>query len=769
MTSEIRDEEHGFGGRPHPAAESPARTRPELVLPIAPTRGTLVQDGPIIEHPIAELTRHAATQRPPPAPGVLQTAFEAVIICDADATVLFASPSLVTIAGYRVGDLVGRPIGEHLVAEDIPLANAAFIDLLSRPSGSRHVELRALRNDGTTFWIEALMTNRLDDPAVCGVVMNIRDLSEARAAEEALRATDDRYRAIVEMAQEGICTVDANGRVLFANRRMAELVGREAPTLTGMSVSSLLGRQVEDALAGVSDEGASDAPAQIEIRTARPDGSEMHAIVSVTPLSDPANALQSLVMVVDVTRLRKTEEELARAGLYDSLTNLPNRSLFIDRLDQVLARASRAGEHASVAVFALDLDRFAVINDSLGHDDGDRVLQAVGERLIHAVQPGDNVARLSGDKFVVACETNGDAREPMRIADLLGEAVSTPIELNDRLLVVTASIGIAVSNGHGHGEGQAVPQTRSLASSAGLLRDADAALHRAKERGRASIETFDEQVRDRAIARLEVEADLRRAVAWEEFLVHYQPSVSVADGRISSVEALVRWDHPERGLVDPSSFIPLAEDTGLIVQIGELVLYEACRQAAQWSSDWPGGPSLGVAVNISGTQLAYPQLVEQVRDALGQSGLDPSLLTLEITETVLMTDAPVTHDMLTRLRGLGVRLGVDDFGTGFSSLLYLRRFPFEVIKIDRTFVSGLGVDPEDDAIVSGVISLAHALGLPAIAEGVETQLQLDVLKSFGCDMAQGYLLSKPLPADELSDLLDEWARRDGSGQSGPWA
>jgi diguanylate cyclase (GGDEF)-like protein/PAS domain S-box-containing protein len=685
---------------------------------------------------------------------VLEAAFEAVLICAADATVLFASPSLVAVAGYSAGDLLGRPIGEHVVADDRPLANAAFLDVLSRPGGSRHVELRAVRHDGSPVWIEALITNRLDDPAVHGVVVNVRDLTPARSAEEALRATDDRYRAIVETAQEGICTVDVAGCILFANRRMGELVGRDPVELAGMSLASLLGLPVEEALARASGTTDAGGPVQIEIRAVRPDGSAMDAIVSITPLTDPANASQSVVMVVDVTHLRRAEQELARAGLYDALTALPNRSLFVDRVDQVLGRTRRAGERGKVAVLALDLDRFAVINDSLGHDAGDRVLTILAERLLGAVEPGDSVARLAGDKFAVACEVDADAHDTLTVAERLGEAIRTPIEVNERLLVVTACIGIALSNGE-------------PATAATLLRDADAALHRAKERGRASIETFDEHVRRRAVARLEVEADLRRAVAWDEFLVHYQPSMSVADGRITSVEALVRWDHPERGLVDPSSFIPLAEETGLIVQIGEIVLHEACRQAARWVSDWPGGPSLGVAVNISGTQLAYPQLVDQVRSALDESGLNPSLLTLEITESVLMTDAPVTHDMLTRLRGLGVRLGVDDFGTGFSSLLYLRRFPFEVIKIDRTFVSGLGIDPEDDAIVSGVISLAHALGLPAIAEGVETQLQLDVLRSFGCDMAQGYFLSKPIPAAELSDLLDELARRDGGAPAAP--
>jgi diguanylate cyclase (GGDEF)-like protein/PAS domain S-box-containing protein len=743
MTSEIREGEHRIGGAPPPAAESGALLgqEPHLVLPMRPPQRS----------------------RKAPVPGVLHTAFEAVVICSEDAMVLFASPSLVTIAGYTAMDLVGLPISEHVVEEDRPLANAAFVDVLSRPSGTRHVELRARRRDGSPFWIEALMTNRLDDPAVQGVVMNIRDLSEARAAAEALRATDDRYRAIVELAQEGICTVDEAGRVLFANRKMGELVGREAAALTGMALTSLLGLPVEEALAQASGALPPAAPVQIEIRTFRPDGSEMEAIVSVTPLTDPANALQSLVMVVDVTRMRRTEEELTRAGLHDSLTRLPNRSLFVDRVDQVLGRAQRAAEPARLAVLALDLDRFAVINDSLGHEAGDRVLQIVAERLLEAAEPGDTVARLAGDKFAVACEIGGTLRNALTIADRLGEAIRTPIEVNERLLVVTACIGIALSNGEHH-EGEDGTTGHAPASSAALLRDADAALHRAKERGRASIETFDEHVRTRAIARLEVEADLRRAVAWDEFLVHYQPSMSVADGRITSVEALVRWDHPERGLVDPSSFIPLAEETGLIVQIGEIVLREACRQAASWTSDWPGGPSLGIAVNISGTQLAYPQLVDQVRSALEESGLAPSLLTLEITESVLMTDAPITHDMLTRLRGLGVRLGVDDFGTGFSSLLYLRRFPFEVIKIDKTFVSGLGVDAEDEAIVAGVISLAHALGLPAIAEGVETQRQLDVLRTYACDMAQGYFLSKPIPAGELSDLLDEWARRDGTAQ-----
>src|SRR5580658_5291263 len=317
MTSEIREGEHRFGGMPRPLPDTPTRAA-------GGARGDLGLGAPDRKLPLGPKVVPIA--HPGRATAVVHTAFEAVVICDAEAMVLFASPSLTRIAGYLPSELVGHMIGERLVAEDRPLANAAFLDLLSRPAGTRHIELRALRQNGSPFWIEAMMTNRLDDPEVRGVVMNIRDLSEARAAEDALRASDDRYRAIVEMAQEGICTVDADGRVIFANRRMAELVGREPAVLAGMQLNVLLGRAVEEALGQSAGPRSAAEPVQIEISAIRPDGSEMDAIVSLTPLSEPADALQYLVMVVDVTRLRRTEEELARTALFDALTGLPNRS-----------------------------------------------------------------------------------------------------------------------------------------------------------------------------------------------------------------------------------------------------------------------------------------------------------------------------------------------------------------------------------------------------------------------------------------------------------
>jgi diguanylate cyclase (GGDEF)-like protein len=449
------------------------------------------------------------------------------------------------------------------------------------------------------------------------------------------------------------------------------------------------------------------------------------------------SGVRELVSVTrDISERKQAEIELSHAALHDTLTGLPNRALFLDRLGLALRRTERRS--GSVAVLFCDLDRFKVVNDSLGHDAGDRLLVDVAKRIVTALRPADTVARFGGDEFTILCEDIAGEIEAATIAQRIVDVFRDPFVLEDGEVFLATSLGIAIARG-----------TDDRAED--LIRDADAAMYRAKERGKGRYEIFDEAMRADAVARLETESALRRALDRGELLLHYQPEVDIVTGEVRGFEALVRWDHPARGLLAPSAFIPLAEETGLIVPIGEWVLREACTEATRWAgmSDEP----LTLSVNLSARQLAQQDLVAMVRRAVAETGIDPSTLCLEITESAVMESGSATTAQLRALKSIGVRLAIDDFGTGFSSLAHLRRFPVDVLKIDGTFVAGLGHEPQDASIAAAVISLAHALGLETVAEGIETDEQHTVLRGLGCDLGQGYLFGHPAPAAEAVRLI----------------
>jgi diguanylate cyclase (GGDEF)-like protein len=431
-----------------------------------------------------------------------------------------------------------------------------------------------------------------------------------------------------------------------------------------------------------------------------------------------------------VTDARMVDDARHRA-MHDSLTGLPNRALFIDRLAHALASARR--RRTGVAVLFLDLDNFKVVNDSLGHTAGDDLLLAVGGRLRETLRRSDTIARFGGDEFGILVEDVEHERDAIRVAEQVAALFVHPFSLDAREHFVSASIGIAISDAAAD-----KPDT--------LIRNADAAMYRAKSHGRGGYELFDEIMRARALERLRIESELRAALTRDELRLVYQPIVSLATGAVTGAEALVRWQHPERGELAPAEFITVAEESGLIVRLGEWVLTAACEEAARWAAMRPDGPPLNVSVNLSARQVAESRLAEVVAEALERSGLDPANLVLEITESVLLEDADTPKDTLRAVKDLGVRLVLDDFGTGYSSLGYLKRLPLDGLKIDRQFVAGLGTDSDDTAIVSAVTGMAHGLGLTVIAEGVETEGQRDALRALGCQRAQGYLFWRPVSA-----------------------
>jgi diguanylate cyclase (GGDEF)-like protein/PAS domain S-box-containing protein len=446
----------------------------------------------------------------------------------------------------------------------------------------------------------------------------------------------------------------------------------------------------------------------------------------------------------DITEQKAAETALLHQAFHDPLSGLPNRLLLLDRVAQALNRLSVRS--STVGVIHLDVDRFKMINDSLGHPVGDQLLLAMADRLIGLVRPGDTLARIGGDEFIVLCESLSGEAEAVMVTDRICTAMAQPLGWDGGQVVITVSAGIALA-------------TAPSVDPDSLLRDADAAMHRAKSGGRARSAVFAESMRATVIGRLDTEMTLRQSIADGDLRLHYQPIVSLADGATVGHEALVRWHHPQRGLIWPDEFITIAEETGLIVPLGAWVVREACRQAKQFQVLDARWSQLTMSVNLSGGQLGQRDLVELIGSALDDVHLAPEHLQLEMTESVLMDDAANTITILQRLKDLGVHLGVDDFGTGYSSLAYLKRFPVDVLKIDRSFVSGLGEDVEDSAIVAAVVSLSDTLGLITVAEGVEAELQREILVGLGCTRAQGYLYSRPVPPDEAEAALDVAAGR----------
>jgi diguanylate cyclase (GGDEF)-like protein len=429
-------------------------------------------------------------------------------------------------------------------------------------------------------------------------------------------------------------------------------------------------------------------------------------------------------------------EETVHQALHDSLTGLPNRSLFLDRMRHALARAERA--EVPVAVLFCDLDGFKTVNDSLGHRTGDRLLVLVAERLAGCLRPADTIARLGGDEFAVLLEELREPGDAARAAQRLLDALEAPFDLRGREFYISASIGIA-------------PGTEEAET---LLRDADLAMYRAKGRGKGRYAVYEPSMHTAIVERLELEVDLKRALERDELAVVYQPIFSLVDGTVTGVEALVRWNHPTRGTVLPESFVPLAEESGLIAELGRWVLRKACHQGALWRAKYPGHPGLGVGVNISGAQLREPGLVHEVADALAHSQLDATGLTLEITETALMESFDKAIEQIDALKGLGVDLAIDDFGTGYSSLRYLRRLPLDVMKVEKSFVDGIGRPGEEPALLRAIVDLADIFGLRVVAEGIERPEQRERLVELGCELGQGHLLSEPLePADADALLL----------------
>jgi diguanylate cyclase (GGDEF)-like protein/PAS domain S-box-containing protein len=554
--------------------------------------------------------------------------------------------------------------------------------------------------------------------------------------------SEERFRSLLQSSSDVVLLLDRDLTIRYATDSAQRILGRAPAELAGTPIDGLLDpeecdRVVVELARAAESPGATSV---VEHRLGRAQGDFCAFETVVTNLFETPSVGALVLNARDVTQRKALEGQLRVLAFHDSLTGLPNRALFQDRLEHALDRSRRTDERC--AVMLLDLDNFKNVNDSLGHAAGDQLLKAAAERIGGVLRPGDTVARIGGDEFTILAEGVSDPQEALVLADRLLSSLRRPLRIDGREVTTQASIGIALARQHG-------------GSVEELLRNADVAMYRAKSRGRGRCELFAPAMHAAAVRRLELEEELRRAIAREELVVRYQPIVELQSGEVVALEALVRWEHPQHGLLHPGDFIPLAEETGLIVPIGRWVLHEACHQVALWRRDGTA-PGLEVSVNLSPKQLSEGDLRRDVAVALGSSGLDSSALILEITESVLLEDTEQTINQLRRLRDAGVRLAIDDFGTGHSSPSYLSRLPIQVVKIDRSFVSVLGRSVEDTAAVQAVLSLSRTFGMVAVAEGIERPQEVDDLIALGCTRGQGYHFAPPMDPQVLAARLGDF-------------
>ncbi|WP_341676339.1 PAS domain S-box protein [Niveibacterium sp. SC-1] len=604
-------------------------------------------------------------------------------------------------------------------------------------SGRAHRDTTALRRpDGQVRWlsIKSEPLQRDSDGSIYAVVTTATDITERRQSEEELRLA----ATVFENSVEAILVADKDRRVLRVNRAFTEVTGLRADEVLGQSTAILgSGRHDSEFYASIWQAIADNGFWQGEVWNTRKNGKPFPEWLSISAVRDAQGDTTHYVAVFsDITERKANEARIAYLAHHDPLTGLPNRTLLQDRLQIALIRANR--ERSMVGLLFLDLDRFKTINDSLGHHAGDRLLQSIAERLRKCVRESDTVCRQGGDEFIIVLQDLVDPESPARVAEKILARITEPFEIDGHMIGTSFSIGIAIYPNDGH-------------DADALMKNADTAMYHAKEGGRNTYRFFTEAMTANALERLQLENGLRQALERNELMLHYQPQVSLTDGSVVGAEALIRWHNPQLGFVPPGRFIPIAEESGLIMPIGEWVIREACRQARQWADE--GLPPITMAVNLSALQFRRGDIVATVRKALAETGHDPQLLELELTESLLMENAEEVMSAIKRLKSLGIRLSIDDFGTGYSSLAYLKRLEVDRLKIDQSFVRDVPGDLDDAAIVRAVVQLGSSLKLEVIAEGAETAAQVAFLSAEGCREAQGYYYCPPVSPDAFARIL----------------
>lgn len=668
--------------------------------------------------------------------GIIQVSKNAIISINNERRIVLFNPTAERIFGYQGEEVIGQPL-TMLLPTDICDVHDRYITQLGKPDGNAQDTMAQLiiqgrRKNGEIFPIEGSVSKlELDDELVYTIALT--DITERKKAEDQLHQA----AVVFESTAEGVIIADANGRITGVNNAFSAITGYDQEEVLGQNPSVLHSGKHDTAFyksmwRSIEQTGLW----QGEIWNRRKNGEIYPELLSINTVKNNQDEVSHYVGVFsDISTIKETEAKLAHLAHHDPLTSLPNRLLFNARLEHALNRAHRDSSY--VAVLFLDLDRFKNINDSMGHPYGDKLLQAVSSRLAMGMRDEDTVARLGGDEFIIFVEDLADPQAASQVAINTLEQFASPFYIENDNVYVNVSIGISL-----------YPENGEDVET--LVKNADAAMYRAKEQGRNNYQFYSAELTTQAFERLSLETSLRHALERNEFILHYQPQVCLETGLIKGTEALVRWQHPEMGLVMPDKFIPIAEDTGLIVPIGEWVLRTACAQNKAWQD--AGHPRIKIAVNLSARQLLSPELVDNIEDILQETGLEPGSLELEFTESTAMQNLEDSIKTLQALNARGIDLAIDDFGTGYSSLSYLRRFPIKKLKIDRSFVRDICVDKDDAKMIASIITLGQSLNLQIVAEGVETDDQLKFLVLHHCDQVQGNFVSPPVAAGEFTQI-----------------
>jgi diguanylate cyclase (GGDEF)-like protein/PAS domain S-box-containing protein len=660
-----------------------------------------------------------------------------VILKQGDLTVYDINDSFLAASEYARDELIGRSVYElNVFIQDDALSTATEELTQNGSFSNREVTFRTKNGHIVQTLLSATYIEINGEPCVLCIAKNVNDL---RQAEEKLRQSEQRFRGAFENSPVGIVLIDLEGNIFQTNHFASEVLGYESAALEGKHISRLIPQedrsQFKETLMRLLE--GSDDTVRTERRMLREDNLEIWTNFHIVMQRDSdGKPLYLIGQIADITEMKSSQSRMERMAFYDTLTNLANRRLFYDRLGQAVDHAQRS-KHLSALLY-LDLDQFKRVNDTLGHEIGDILLQEVSTRLTRCVRKEDTVARLGGDEFTVLLFDIRSPSDASLVAEKILKTLRQPLNISGHQLVVTTSIGITI-----------VPQDGTDPNS--LMKNADLAMYRAKEHGRNIYQFYSEEMNINAIKRLRTEYELRRALDRNEFILYYQPKVRLEDQLVVGVECLIRWDHPDRGILSPYEFIEVAEETGAIVDMGNWIIEEGCRTGKELCDQ--AGRDIQIAINISPRQFKDPNLVATIRRSLRETGLNPSSMELEITETMLMGDVDAANQTVRQLHDLGVHMAIDDFGTGYSSLNYLKKFPINTVKVDRSFIMDIPSSADDKAITSAVIAMAHRLNMEVVAEGVETRDQLDFLIEHDCEFAQGYLFSKPLPLDNIRHMV----------------